>query len=76
MMPFEVFRPIFTFLKKFSQNSASVQDGMIYGKVKTAEMNLMYFRFVRVTIKATAPPKAIAIRDAARETVNVFRKGA
>ena len=45
MMPLEVFRPMFTFLKKVSQKRASVQDGMIYGKVKTAETNFLYFRF-------------------------------
>ena len=29
MMPLDVFRPMFTFLKNVSQNSARVQEGMM-----------------------------------------------
>ena len=75
MMPLLVFRPICTFLKNVSQNRASVQEGMIYGKVKTPEINFLYFRLVLVTRKATTPPKRMAMTEDETETISVFRKG-
>ena len=74
-MPLDVLSPILTFLKKDSQNSARVHEGIMYGKVNTAEMNGTHFRLVRVTMKATVPPKTIAIREEARDTSSVFRNG-
>ena len=75
MIPLDVLRPILTFLKNVSQNNARVHEGIMYGKVNTAEMNGTHFRLVRVTIKATVPPKTIAITEEARDTSRVFRKG-
>ena len=48
---------------------------MIYGKMKMELRYFLHFRLVRVTRKATTPPKKIAITEAEIETTSVFSSG-
>ena len=61
--------------KKFSQASASVQDGITYGSTNTADKNGLYLMFVRVTSQAMSPPKPIAMKQVASEIQTVFKSG-
>ena len=74
-MPLDVPVPMLTFLKNVCQKSASVQEGMIYGKTNTVETNFLKRMFVRVIRKATVPPKRMAMHEEVRETASVLSSG-
>ena len=60
---------ICVFLKKFSQNMAMDQLGIMYGNTKTVEMNFLQGRSLLVMNQATTPPKSTATKQAIRAMI-------
>ncbi|CDC45239.1 unknown [Firmicutes bacterium CAG:449] len=63
------------FLKKFSQNIAIDQDGIMYGKMKTTETNFLNGILDLVISQANIPPDKTAIVQASNDIKTEFPKG-
>ena len=57
------------------QNVAIVQDGIIYGKMKTVEKNFLNFMSVLVIRNATTPPNTMAMMLARSDMITAFFSG-
>ena len=67
--------PTAAFLKKFFQANASVQLGMMYGKINSLVRTFFQRRSLRVTSQAKPPPIKIATMQALIEQTRLWASG-